>query len=168
MVEPVDPFERGLLNGFEAAPRSSPVDHFGFVEAVDRLGQRVIVAADRWFDPGLGEALGVFDRNVLRSTVAMMNETASMGGPAVMKRLFRSIEDEAGMRRRAGAPAYDPFGVGIDDKGDVDEPRSGRDVPIAVNALAVSRSMTLTMKSSGCFTSMLWRAATSTGKSLRL
>jgi hypothetical protein len=39
MVEPVDLFERGVLNGFEAAPRSAPVDQLGLIESVDRLGQ---------------------------------------------------------------------------------------------------------------------------------
>lgn len=32
------------------------------------------------------------------------------------------------MRRSAGSPADDPPGVGIDDEGDIDEPRPGRDV----------------------------------------
>ena len=44
MVETVDPFERRILDGFEAAPGSAPVDHVGFVEAVDRLSQSVVVA----------------------------------------------------------------------------------------------------------------------------
>ena len=69
MVEPVDPFERGILDGFEAAPRSSPVDHLRFVEAVDRLDRSAVIAvadaADRCLDPGLGETLGVFDGDVL-------------------------------------------------------------------------------------------------------
>ena len=39
MVEPVDPFDRGVFDGFKAAPRSTPVDHLGLVGAVDRLGQ---------------------------------------------------------------------------------------------------------------------------------
>jgi hypothetical protein len=45
------------------------MDHFGLVEAVDGLGQRVVVgiadAADGRFDPGFGEVLGVADRDVL-------------------------------------------------------------------------------------------------------
>ena len=45
-------------------------DHFGLVEAVDCLGQSVVVAvadaADRRLDPGFGKALGVLDRHVLR------------------------------------------------------------------------------------------------------
>ena len=69
MVEPVDPFQRGVLDGFEAASGSAPVDHLGFVETVDRFGQSVVVAvadtADRWLDAGLGKALGVLDRHVL-------------------------------------------------------------------------------------------------------
>src|SRR3954466_3377494 len=34
-VEPVDPFEGGELDRFEAAPGARPMDHLGFVEAVD-------------------------------------------------------------------------------------------------------------------------------------
>ncbi len=43
VVEPVDPFESGHLDGFEAAPRAASMDHLGLVEAVDGLGQRVVV-----------------------------------------------------------------------------------------------------------------------------
>jgi hypothetical protein len=46
----------------------------------------------------------------------MMDEAASMGRPAIMKRLFQSIEDEAGMCRPAGPPADDPPSIGIDDE----------------------------------------------------
>ena len=46
------------------------MDDLGLVEAVDRLGESVVVAvadaADRWLDAGLGQALGVLDRDVLR------------------------------------------------------------------------------------------------------
>ena len=114
MVEPVDPFERGVLDGFEVAPRPPPVDHLGLVEAVDRLGQSVVVtvadAADRRLDAGLGEALGVLDRHVLRPAVAMMNQAATVNGPTIVKRLLESIQDEASVRRPTGAPADDPPG----------------------------------------------------------
>lgn len=63
VVEPVNPFERGVVDGFDAAPGSAPVDHLSFVEAVYRLGQSVVVAvadtAQLRLDAGLGEALGV-------------------------------------------------------------------------------------------------------------
>ncbi|QJU57614.1 hypothetical protein HL653_07255 [Sphingomonas sp. AP4-R1] len=51
---------------------------------------------DRRLDPGFGEALGVLDRHVLRSKVAMMDKAAPMGRPAIVKRLFQSIKDETG------------------------------------------------------------------------
>ncbi len=64
MVKPVDPFQRGELDSFERPPWSSPMDDFGLVKAIDRLGQSVVIAVantpDRWFDPGFGEALAYF------------------------------------------------------------------------------------------------------------
>jgi len=67
----------------------------GLVEAIDRLGQSVVVifadAADRRLDPGFSEALGVLDGYVLRAPIAMMDEAATMGRPAIVKRLFQSI-----------------------------------------------------------------------------
>ena len=42
IVEPVDPFECGELDGFEGAPRITPMDHLGLEQAVDRLGERVL------------------------------------------------------------------------------------------------------------------------------
>ena len=45
MIEPIDPFERGVLYGFERPPRPAPVDDLGFVEAVDRLGASVVVTS---------------------------------------------------------------------------------------------------------------------------
>ncbi len=45
------------------------MDQLGFVKAVDHLGERVVVtvadAANRWLDPGLCQAFGVFDRDIL-------------------------------------------------------------------------------------------------------
>ena len=101
------------------------------VEPTDRFGQSVVVAivyaANRRFDSSLREALSVFDGHLLGPTVAMMNEAAPMGRPSIVKRLFRGIEDEAGMSRPAGPPTHDPPSIGIDDEGDIDEPRPGRD-----------------------------------------
>ena len=79
------------------------MDHLGLVETVDRLGESIVVAvadaADRRLDAGLGQALGVFDRDVLAAAVAVMHEPAAMDGPPVMQRLLQRIEHEAGMRR---------------------------------------------------------------------
>ena len=70
MVKPVDPLQRGELDSFERPPWSAPMDDLGLVKAIDRLGQSIVIAiantSDRWFDPGLGEALAVLYGNVLR------------------------------------------------------------------------------------------------------
>ena len=83
VVEPVDPFERGVLDRFKRSPRSASVDHLGLVEPVDRLGERIVVGiadtADGRLDAGLGQALGIFDREILASAVAMVDEAATMG-----------------------------------------------------------------------------------------
>src|SRR5438045_2057761 len=42
VVEPAYPFQRRKLNGVERSPGSPPMDDFGFVEAVDRLGERIV------------------------------------------------------------------------------------------------------------------------------
>lgn len=43
MIEPVDPFERGIFDGFERSPGTAPVDDLGLVKTVDRLGQSVVI-----------------------------------------------------------------------------------------------------------------------------
>ncbi len=48
VVEPVDPFQGGVLDVVESSPWSLSVDEFGFVEAVDRLGHCIVeTVADR-------------------------------------------------------------------------------------------------------------------------
>jgi len=129
VVEPVHPFQRGVLDGLEGPPRATPVDHLGLVEAVDRLGQGVVIAvtdaADRGLDPGFGEALGIFDRDILAAAVAVMDEAAAMDRAPVVDSLFQCVEDEAGVRGPADPPAHDIAGVDVDHEGDIDEPRPG-------------------------------------------
>jgi hypothetical protein len=69
IVEPVDPFQRGELDGFQVSPRAVSPDHLSLVEVVDGLGQGVVEAvadaADRRLDTGLGKSSGVLDRDIL-------------------------------------------------------------------------------------------------------
>ena len=51
VVEPVHPFQGGEFDSLQAAPWSTAADHFGLVEAVDRLGQGIIVTLMRWTSP---------------------------------------------------------------------------------------------------------------------
>ena len=84
LLNQIHPFERRQLDGLEAAPWLVPVDDLGFVEAVDGLGQGIVVAiadaTDRRLDAGLGQALGVFDRDVLHAPVGVVDEPAARSG----------------------------------------------------------------------------------------
>jgi len=77
VVEPVDPFEGGVFDRLETAPWPTRMDHLGLVEAVDRLGEGVVVrganAADRGNHSGVGETLGGADRQILTAPVAVMD-----------------------------------------------------------------------------------------------
>src|SRR5215204_7726425 len=44
VVEPVDPFQCRVFDGFEGSPRPPLMDDLGLVEAVDGLGQGVVIA----------------------------------------------------------------------------------------------------------------------------
>ena len=42
VVEPVYPFQRRELDGFERAPSCSSMDELGLIEAIDRLGEESV------------------------------------------------------------------------------------------------------------------------------
>lgn len=101
------------------------MDELCLVEAVDRLGESVVIAvadaADEGLDTSLGEALAISNADVLRTPVGMMHEVATMDRPSPMQGLLQRVEHEAGMGRPAHPPADDPLSIGIDHEGDIDE-----------------------------------------------
>jgi hypothetical protein len=143
LFKPVDPFQGGELDRVERAPWSAPMNDLGFVEAVDGLGQGVVIAvadaADRGFDPGLGEALGVLDADVLRAAVRVMDQAAMALRPPFVQGLLQRVENEAGMGGAADAPADNPPGIGVDDEGDVHKPRPGGDIGEVLQPQPVGR-----------------------------
>ena len=108
------------------------MDDLGLVETVDGLGERVVVAiadaADRRLDTGLGQALGLLDRDVLAASIAMMHQPAAMRRPSLMESLLQRVEHEACMRCPRGTPADDATDIDVDYEGDVDEARPRRDI----------------------------------------
>src|SRR4028118_1817951 len=54
VVEPVDPFERGELDGFEGPPWAPPVDHLGLEQPVDGLREGVVIRVADAADGGCG------------------------------------------------------------------------------------------------------------------
>ena len=135
------------------------MNDLGFVEAIDRLSQRIVVrvadAAYGRFDPGFSETLGVLDRNLLGSAITVMNKAAAAGRPSVMKRLFEGVQDEVGVRCPAGSPADDPPGVGVDDESDIDEACPSRDIgkigePQTVRRGSVELSVHMIQRTGSC------------------
>jgi len=102
-IEPVDPFEGSELDGYDRPPRAASMDHLGFEQAVDRLGQRVVLAvadaADGRLDARLRQPLGVADRQVLRDPVAMMHEPTTLVGTTLVQGLLQGIQHEGSVSR---------------------------------------------------------------------
>ena len=88
IVEPVDPGQGGELDCVEAPPSSTLMDDLRFGEAVDCLGESIVIgishAADRRLDAHFGQALGVAVADILRAPVGVMPEAAAMDGPPFM------------------------------------------------------------------------------------
>ena len=86
MVEPIDIRHRGELDIFEASPGALTVDEFPFVETVEGLDQRVVVAisfrSDRGDDVVVGEPLGIGDRQILSGVPPLVGTTQRPDRPA--------------------------------------------------------------------------------------
>jgi hypothetical protein len=67
-------------------PGTAAADHLGLVEADDCFCQSIVArisnTADRGFETGLGEPLGVLDREVLDAAIAMVDQAAAANGAA--------------------------------------------------------------------------------------
>ena len=61
----------------------------------------------------------------LAAVVAVMDEPAAMGRPALIQSLFKSIDDECGMSGAADPPTDDAPGENIDDESDINEALPG-------------------------------------------
>jgi len=80
IVEPVDPCEGCHFDLFDTPPGAETVDHLGLVEAVDRLGQGLVVtvagAAHRGFKAGLTASLD-YEREIGRDDFERQTVTGS-------------------------------------------------------------------------------------------
>src|SRR5258708_25280547 len=100
VVPPVDPCGGRQLDVDGGAPGSLSVDELRFEEAVDGLGKGVVITVptrtNRGHSPGLGEALGVADREVLHAPVAVVDEGGEVIAAAVPDRPLPSVEGGGG------------------------------------------------------------------------
>ena len=101
------------------------MDQLGLVQAIDRLGQGIVIAvplaAYRRFYPRCGQPLGVADGNVLRTSVTVMDQGLALQGLAGLQRLLQGIEHKVRAHRTADPPAHDTPGEDISDESDIDE-----------------------------------------------
>ena len=76
VVEPIHPFEGSELPCLGMAPGAAPADHLSLEQADDRLGESIVEAvadaADRGLDAGVGQPLGVADRDILAALDALL------------------------------------------------------------------------------------------------
>src|SRR5471032_1214067 len=132
MIEPGYPFQGRQFDGLARLPGSAAMYELRFVQAVDGLCQRIIIAvaltAHRGLNAGFCQALAVADGNILRAPVAMMNQGVVALRLAGVQRLFQGIQDEVGAHRTADAPGYDAPRKHINHKGHIDKALPGRDV----------------------------------------
>src|SRR5262249_14793544 len=74
-------------------PRPAPPDLFRLVKADDGFRERVVVriagAADRGLDAGLGEPLGIANRQVLHPAITVMDEWLRADTRAIVECLFQ-------------------------------------------------------------------------------
>src|SRR3990172_5799420 len=132
LVPPGHPGRGGELDVVGRPPGALGPDELGLVQTVDRLGQGVVVAvalgADRGHGSGVGQALGVADREVLDPPIAVVDEPGEILGSPAPDRHLEGIEGELGAERARHPPADDPAGKDVDDEGGVAEAGPGRDV----------------------------------------
>ena len=132
IVEPVT-HSRVANSTASAAPRAAPMDDLGLEQAVDRLGERVVVAvadaADGGLDASLGQPLGVWIERYWTPRSLMVHQ-AARGGPAA-DRAAPAPAHRARSSRAPSAMTRQPTirrAIGVDDEGDIDEARPGCDV----------------------------------------
>jgi hypothetical protein len=132
VIEPVHPFQRGELNGFNVSPRSASLDQFRLIETDDRLGERVVVgianAIYRRLDASFGQTIRVANRKVLHAAIAMVNQTTFSVTHTIVEGLFQCIERQIAAQRRRYAPADDAPSERIDNECDVHEAAPRRNV----------------------------------------
>jgi len=108
------------------------MDDLGFVKAVDRFGERVVIgianATDGRLDACLCQSLRIANGHILRAAVRVMNQPATVNGPPIMKCLVEGIEHKARVGSPACPPTDDPAGEGINDEGHVNEALPGRNI----------------------------------------
>lgn len=86
VTEPRNPFQRSQLHHLQTLPSPAPVNDLCFVQAIDRLGQRVAVAvistADRRLDACFGQPFAVADETYCEPRSLCLIKKSRLGSRA--------------------------------------------------------------------------------------
>ncbi len=131
MVVPVHPVQGRHFNRFSTLPGLT-VNQLSLVQPVDGFSQGDVVAialaADRGLDAGLRQSLGVADRDVLPTTVTMVNQATRAVRLTGVQGLLQGIEHEVGLHVGTDSPADDAPRKDVNHKGHVQLALPGRDI----------------------------------------
>jgi hypothetical protein len=114
VIEPVDLLGDGDLDVVDALPRALVADQFCFEQRVERLRHGIIVqisfAANRIHGPGVGQAFGAPDSEVLNTSVEVMNQVSQVGALAGARpdAHLQSIQRQVCAQRGRDLQANDP------------------------------------------------------------
>src|SRR5271166_111865 len=130
VIEPVDPLQRCVLHGLQMSPGAAAVNDLRLVQPDERFGQRVVVriahATHGRLGSRFGQSLGVANRQILATPVAVMHDPLDSGTRP--QRLLQRVQDQFGMHRARHPPADDAPGEYIDHERDVNEAGPRRDI----------------------------------------
>jgi transposase len=99
-VEPVDPFQRRELNGFERPPRPTPMDDLGLVKSVDGLGQSSRSCRRRCYGARIWEQVSR-SLGVTAATLTSWRDAFLAAGEAVLRTKPATGEDLESDRLKA-------------------------------------------------------------------
>src|SRR5271169_1857777 len=119
-VIPVNPFQGREHDVIGPAPRPFSLDELFLVEAVQRLGRRIIIrislAPDRPDRADLAEPLGIADRGILNSAIRMMDQLAVHPVATRPDSHFKRVERQLSPERIGNLPADNHPGKQVKDE----------------------------------------------------
>jgi len=154
VVEPVDVLSNGDFQVVDVLPWALVADQLGLEQRVEGLGQSVVVGvagrADGGHGAGLGQPLGVANREVLHSLVAVVGQARDVAALALAgpDPHLQGVQGQVGAQRLRQLPADHAPGVDVDHERGVDPPGEAQWWPLPTSTPAHPRGTTCSISCS--------------------